>query len=302
MATSTGITDINSGGNYTVDTTNGSIAMTAAGAGNDAQMFSGAANVQIGGALGASVIAQGAGLSLSHNHAGSALSIASAGTSGTAAVDITAGAGGINVEATTQARMASLSANVLVQATAGAVEIDASADSYFKVAGAGQMLTLESTNGAVSLVAGAALSAGGAVMVDGHLAINDTSAGAGYSAVAAGAIALGAVCMQDASGNQVVGVADRTSASVPVGLCLMAAAVASDPVPMHTIHGYPVATQTAAVAADIGKFLYLDAAGAMTTTAPTASGDYVWRLGTIIAVAGGNAEMIWAPQFIAKRP
>ena len=302
LATSTGITDINSGGNYTVDTTNGSIVMTAGGAGNNAQLFSSAADVQIGGALGAVMTASGAGLELQHNHAGSILSIASAGNSATGAVDITAGAGGINVEATTQARMASLSANVLVEATAGAVEIDASSDSYFKVAGAGQLLTMESTNGAVNLVAGAALSAGGAVIVDGHMGIADTAAGAGYTAVAVAPILAGQICMQASSGNHEVSVADRTSVETPVGIALLAAANANDPVALHTLHGYPVATQTAAVAADIGKFLYLDAAGGMTTSAPTASGDYVWRLGTIIGVAGGNAEMIWAPQFIAKRP
>ena len=57
-----------------------------------------------------------------------------------------------------------------------------------------------------------------------------------------------------------------------------------------------------AVAGDVGKFVYLDTNGALRLTAPVASGDYVWRLGCIVGIDTNKAVIMWAPQFIAKRP
>jgi hypothetical protein len=229
----------------------------------------------------------------------------SSGNAATDAIDIHASGGGAKLRSAGDLALSSTANSVTIDATTAGMGIVMTGDasvvaSATGVGGAVQMLAAQ---GAVVLQTGASIATGGLIVADGHFTFANSQTGAGYTAVATAAIAVGQVCSVPAAGNlDDVEVAARTSANIPVGMCLVAAGGAGDPVPMHTVHGVPVQTATAAVGADVGKLMYLDAAGAMTFLAPLASGDYVWRLGTCTGVSGGNALMIWAPQFVAKRP
>ena len=71
---------------------------------------------------------------------------------------------------------------------------------------------------------------------------------------------------------------------------------------MHSVCGVPVSTQLVIADADRGKFVFLGGvAGALTLTAPTASGTTVWRMGTIVDRNAGKAVVLWNPQYVSKR-
>ena len=84
------------------------------------------------------------------------------------------------------------------------------------------------------------------------------------------------------------------------------AASAGASVKVASVAGTLVATKlTGLGTADTGAPLFLDTAGGLTKTAPTASGTSVFRAGYVAnhnAGPGGAAIMLLAPQFIAKRP
>jgi hypothetical protein len=72
---------------------------------------------------------------------------------------------------------------------------------------------------------------------------------------------------------------------------------------MHTVCGVTVPTDLGWVAGDTGKFVFLGATGALTKTAPTASGTVTWRMGTIVdKTAGAKSVILWNPQYVSKRP
>lgn len=69
-----------------------------------------------------------------------------------------------------------------------------------------------------------------------------------------------------------------------------------------TMHGSLVqVSQAAGASFNVGDVAYLAAGGAISNVAPSASGDYVMRVGYIVAVpAGADPVVQFAPQFIAK--
>jgi hypothetical protein len=81
---------------------------------------------------------------------------------------------------------------------------------------------------------------------------------------------------------------------------------AGDQVSLASLQGTMVITGLSGLASsDVGKRVYLAVGGAMTLTAPTASGTSVFRCGYVSSHnggPGGKAMMVFSPQFIAKRP
>lgn len=283
----------------------GNAQLRAQGAGHDVLIDSQQASIDATAALSARLAgAQSASLE-SLGGVGSQVSVLSSGNAGDA-IHLDASSGGVLIDGGV-VQVGASTGNISIDASAaGGIGMTALNSSLFQVQGANQALTFESQQGAVSLLTGAGPASQGAVFVDGFMAFSQQTAlgrGAGYVGTAKVNITAGQVVMAEPAGNNLeVGIADRTSDAVPVGIALENAP-AADPCFMHTAHGVPVQTGTGVAAGDVGAFLYLDATGAMVKQAPVASGDYVWRLGTIVARdGGGNAVLLWAPQFIAKRP
>jgi hypothetical protein len=90
------------------------------------------------------------------------------------------------------------------------------------------------------------------------------------------------------------------------GIALSSAASAGNAATMGSISGVSVSTAlTGLVTGDVGKTVYLGTGGALTLTAPTASGTTVFKVGYIISHNGGpssTAVVLFQPQFIAKNP
>ncbi len=98
--------------------------------------------------------------------------------------------------------------------------------------------------------------------------------------------------------------ADANAASdderIVVGIAGSAAS-AGDKVALKCVVGIKVKTALNPANPDIGKPVYLDTtAGALTLTAPTASGSTVFRIGYVAGTSNGVIHFM--PQFIAKRP
>jgi len=286
--------------------TAGSAFAAAAGAGNAtltatgglARVASTDQGVEMVGATTADVRALGGNLTLSHNDAASRLVITTQGTG--------AGAGSEALSLSSQgAAIMESQQNLILQSNtadiegnaSGSIMLNAANDSEFLVTGAGQSLLLESQGGSLDLRADTGL--GHFVTLDGKIMLAK-DVGVGVGSLAAAALNPGEVVF--ASSGTEVNKADRTNADCPIGIVMEGGAAPGDDVFIHTVHGAKAKTDLNAVAGDVGKFLYLDANGAMTMTAPVASGDYVWRLGCIVGIDTNKAVIMWAPQFIAKRP
>jgi len=296
-ATSMGIT---AGNGLTATATTGDAQMIASAAAAKAVVQATQGEAEVLGAQAVMVACSGGSIDLVAQNAASKINLTSSGTAADA-IHIDASAGGLEMEANNAVSLVSATGSInLAAAAAGQdVEIDANGSSHFKLAGAAALLTLESTNGGLALKS----AANGKIGIDGFVEVVNTEYGAGYEGVAKITIPAGSVVMAEVGGADLeVNLAARTSAGIPVGFSAAGAANPNDPIMIHTLQGYPVKTGLAVNAGDVGKFLYLDAAGAMTLTVPVASGDYVWRMGAIVGRAGGNAVLLWAPQFIAKRP
>ena len=276
-----------SGGNATLTATGGlaRVASTDQGA-------------EMVGATTADVRANGGDLTLSHNDVASRLVINTQGTG--------AGAGAEALSISSQgAAIMESQQNLILQSNtadiqgsaAGHLDLTGAQDSQFLVTGAGQSLLLESQGGSIDVRADTG--AGNFLTLDGKIMLAK-DVGVGVGSLAAAALNPGEVVF--ASSGTEVDKADRTNADCPIGIVMEGGAVIGDPVFIHTVHGSRAKTNLNAVAGDVGKFLYLDANGAMTMIAPVASGDYVWRLGCIVGLDTNKAVIMWAPQFIAKRP
>jgi hypothetical protein len=293
-------TTLTAGTDLLLQTTLGHASLKAFGAGKDAQVFSNAADVQIGAALGASVTAQGAALSINHTHAGATqLTVNSTGTGATDAISVNASVGGMSLQGKTQARVASSDGNVVIQSTLAKVLIDAVTDSEFKTTGAAAVLSIKSTD-----AAGEVEIAASAIGLDGFVEYINPLLGSGIEYTATGGgIAAGDVCyILNNAGNSEAGKATNTNTThMPVGLAVTAAAAGASGT-MHTVCGVPVATTLGITDANRGQFVFLGATGALTLTAPTASGTTVWRLGTVVDRNAGNAVILWNPQYVSKRP
>ena len=85
-----------------------------------------------------------------------------------------------------------------------------------------------------------------------------------------------------------------------------APANAGDPVAIQSVAGTLCSSALSGLAdTDIGKSVFLGTGGALTLTAPTASGTSVFKVGYIVGHntgAGSTATIHLAPEFVAKRP
>lgn len=296
-ATSMGIT---AGNGLTATATTGDAQVIASAAAAKAVLQASQGEAEVLAAQAVQIGCSGGSIDLVAQNAASKIILTSSGTAADA-IHLNASAGGLDMEANNAVSLVSATGSINLAASAAGqdVEIDANGSSHFKLAGAAAVLTLESTNGGLALKS----AANGKIGIDGFVEVVNTEYGAGYEGVAKITIPAGSVVMAEVGGADLeVNLAARTSAGIPVGFSAAGAANPNDPIMIHTLQGYPVKTGLAVNAGDVGKFLYLDAAGAMTLTVPVASGDYVWRMGAIVGRAGGNAVLLWAPQFIAKRP
>lgn len=255
--------------------------------------------VEVVGATTADIRALGGDLTVSHTDAASRLVITTQGTgagAGSEALSLSSQGAAI-MESQQNLILQSNSADIQGSAASGAIDLSAANDSQFSVTGAGQSLLLESQSGSMDLRADTG--ADHFLTLDGKINIAK-DVGVGVGSLAAAALQVGEVVF--ASSGTEVNKADRTNADCPIGIVMEGGAAPGDNVFIHTVHGAKAKTDLNAVAGDVGKFLYLDANGAMTMTAPVASGDYVWRLGCIVGIDTNKAIIMWAPQFIAKRP
>ncbi len=294
---SVGSTNLAAGSTFTATTAAGNATLSATG--GVARVASTDQGAELFGATTAVVRANGGDLSISHNDAGSRLLINTQGTgagAGSEALSINSSGAAI-MEAAANLILKSNTADVEIGAGSGGIDLLAANDSSFAVTGAGQNLLLDAQAGNLELRADAG--AGHFLSVDGKVLVTK-DLGFGVGSLAAAALAVGDV-VYASSGTQ-VDKASRTSVDCPIGLVMEGGANIGDDVFVHTAHGMRAKTALAAVAGDVGKFVYLDAAGALTMTAPVASGDYVWRLGCIVGIDVNVAVVLWAPQFIAKRP
>jgi hypothetical protein len=290
-------TSLTAGSAFIAQSQAGGAALQATG--GNARVESTDANASLIGAVEATVRASAGDLSIQHQDAASQLLISTLGTGavlGSEALRVLS-AGAAFVSSADKMSVASSGGDVEVTAAAGQFDITGANTSTVSVSGAAQELRLDSQSGSLSLKA--STNAGEFLKLDGKVQfVKD--AGVGFGSLAAVGLAVGDVVF--ASSATEVGKAGRTNANSPIGIVMEAEnANPGAQVFLHTAHGLRCTTAFGVVAGDIGKYLYLDSAGAMTLTAPIASGDYVWRLGTIVSQDGGNAVLCWAPQFIARR-
>ena len=138
-------TAILAGTSLTLETTDGVAKLYAKGAGNNAQVFSDAAGVEVGGATTATVQAQGGQLLINHGHVGSTANFNSASTDATAGLSLNASAGGLSLTGQTQARVASAAGNVVIQSSVEKVLVEAVKSSHFEISGAAAVLSMRST-------------------------------------------------------------------------------------------------------------------------------------------------------------
>jgi len=244
--------------------------------------------------------ASGGAMTIQHQNAGSELIMSSAGTSATEAILVNANAGGLKLRGNDLVDIVAAAGNVEIEASS-AVAIDAAAASRFKTT-AGS-LTIETTGVAESIFLKTnKTSTSQGVQVEGFLNLS-VSMGAGYMGLDSGAgVTTGdPLIMSDAGAGPVISVATNATqvGSKIIGVAVFTAA-AGTAVHVHTVHGSVFLSQgMTLVAADVGKEVFLGAAGALTLTAPTASGSTVYRVGYLVSAAG---MVQFAPQFIAYRP
>ena len=241
--------------------------------------------------------ATGGAMTIAHQHAATILTIASAGTA-VNAVDIDASVGGVGISGVTEVTVSSTN-NVELDAS-GSLFLDGAGDSRLQ-SSAGNLL-VETTNVAKSILlktAAATTSVG--TQVEGYLNLSAAQAGWMATADAVGVTAGDALITTDIGAGPLVGKAANSAQATSrvIGVAVHTAGAGAN-VHGHTIHGATVMSGMGAqAAADVGKEVCLGVAGAMTLTAPTASGSTVYRVGYLAATSG---MIIFAPQMIAYRP
>ena len=321
--TSAGLLDINAGANADIDVT-GNIEIDATGL------------VSIAGAS-ASDITIAAQLTLETTAVGANLVLTSAAhvdlnaPSGTFDADaqtvtIDATAGGISLDATDGSNFTVTGGNLMIQTNvsgdlqlwsvgsvdmnaSSAITLDAAAASNFTVDGAD--LTLSTTTSGDLLI-----SSVDDVVISGDKAKFDATpvelgSYAGVSVTLGEAFAgAGRVgCWQNASGTPKFFLAannDGTDDKRTVAAVAQASGSENDVVLAASVPGtlVPCSFASGPAAADVGKAVYLGTAGQVTLTAPTAGGTTVYRVGYLASgsAVSGLYSVLFAPQFIAKRP
>lgn len=200
-------------------------------------------------------------------------------------------------------------ADVLIDATAG-ISLDAAAASNFSVAGFALTLST-STAGNIEITSADDIVFSGdkakfsATPVEfGSYAGVDVILGEAFS----GAGLIG--CWQSDAGTPKFYLSANNDASDDkrvVAAVGQLAGAANDHILAASVPGTLVPCKFAGTgpgAASVGKPVYLGTAGEVTLTAPTASGTTVYRVGYLASgsAVGGLFSVLFAPQFIAKRP
>ena len=270
------------------------------------------------GTVNSNLTVTGSGQSLTLSAAGGGaqqVSVTSAGT-GAAAVRVQASAGGIDIDAS--------SGGITVDTT-GVLSLDGQDTTNLSMsanAAGSKTLTIESDNlgaGGATLVMRAKTTVQigdsatfSSALIEAQNFVNFTRSG-GLRVVAGETLANGdAVVAEWDAGSSSVRYfkAANNAATDPErnvhGVAQGAAASAGTTFSMCSISGLLSSTAlTGLTSGDVGKTLYLGTGGALTTTAPTASGTTVFKVGYIVSHNGGpssTAIMLFQPQFIAKNP
>lgn len=243
------------------------------------------------------------------------LALNSAGT-GAAAVRVNASAGGIDVDAST--------GGITVDTT-GVLSLDAADTTNLSMSansGSAKTLTIESDNlgaGAANFVVraktrvqlGDSATFSSATIEAQNFLILSRSAGLSVTAGETLAVGDAVVAEWDAGSSTVRYFKASNNAATDAernvyGIATSAAGSAGTSFSMTSVSGVVFNTAlTGLTSADVGKTLYLGTAGALTTTAPTASATTVFKVGYIVSHNGGPgsvAQGLFQPQFVAKNP
>lgn len=304
-ASSVGLYGITSGTDYSVAATAGSVVITAAGAGKDAQLGSTNAAAMVFGQVNASVTAQtGDAMLLSVGAgAGDVAKVVSNGSDATAAVVIDATAGGLALTGQTQVHLESNAGDVIIESPNGSLTMEAGNSSSLAVSNASQTLTISALGAGSNLLLDSPN-----IHMDGWVELRSMTEGfglqmqAGDSGITAGDV----VCLDSSKAvPEVIKANGRGADSLAraIGVALTTAADGFN-VQVSTIHGAPFQTIFTATNADIGKEIFLSSAAGALTLDPLAdlglAGDTILRIG-YVHTGTANCQVIFAPQYIAKR-
>lgn len=121
---------------------------------------------------------------------------------------------------------------------------------------------------------------------------------------AAGGVTDGDIVIIDSAGDVALADADTIAGNAaPYGVAMSTSGVGVA-VELGGVEGQACTVNSDLSAATVGDIVYLSqAAGLVTTTAPTASGSAVVRCGTVqVAAVAGTGRIYWSPQYIAANP
>ncbi len=242
------------------------------------------------------------------------LNLGSAGT-GTNAIRMNATAGGIDIDAS--------SGGITVDTT-GTLSIDSVDTTNLTMtanAAGAKTLTVEAANGGagtatLALKAKTTIQIGdtaGSSLAEVQSFLYFTQVSAGLRVTAGETIAVGQAIVGEwdagSSTTRFFKAANNAATDAErnvYGVAQSAAAAAGDVFSLATLSGVQFLTALTGLAStDVGKTLYLGTAGALTTTAPTASNTTVFKVGYIVDYNGGPGGVaigLFQPQFIAKNP
>lgn len=198
--------------------------------------------------------------------------------------------------------------NVTVDAVNGFISLDAGDDSNFTVT-SGDLTLSTATSGDIAITS-ADLLTFTADKAKFSATPVEFGSYAGVEVVLGETISAGLVgCFQNASGSPKFYKAANNDASDDKRVCAAVVQVAGndgDAVHAASVPGtlVPMAFASGPAAANVGQPVYLGTAGQVTLTAPTASGTTVYRVGYLASGSAVNGlySVLFAPQFIAKRP
>lgn len=240
------------------------------------------------------------------------VALTSAGT-GADAVRVNASAGGIDIDA---------SAGGVAVDTTGTLSLDGGDSTDLTMSSnsaSNKTLVLEAKNagagnGSLSLKAKTSINLGDAAYPSASIStlhFLGIGVSAGISATAGETIATGDAVVIKYDGantrffkasNNAVAEAERNV----FGVAQSPAAAAGNKFNLGSVSGVSAFTAlTGLVTGDVGKTVYLGTGGALTLTAPTASGTTVFKVGYVLSHDGGptsTAVLFLQPQFIAKNP
>ena len=136
---------------------------------------------------------------------------------------------------------------------------------------------------------------------DDKLELNTDAVVGNSTAVSAGAHAVGTVLCIDINGKLAPSDANAGGRKYTVGISRNATTAADQAVDLQSVHGTVCTVKTDISGLNNGQVVYLSTtAGDVTGTAPSASGDVVYRVGHIInkGTGAGDGKIVFMPQYI----